>query len=565
MMRKREQYNICENLLNIPANITIGQLLNISKISKDELIKGIKNSKQNNENIINAANSTIDNNYNNNDNSSNNENYSDINYNSKIANNLNNNNNIVHEHDVAVVRGYINGYPASIFIDACSNANLISRKFLNKFVKNYQIIGHDKSTIRQAMVDDISRVYDIVRLAVKLGSVEFITDFKISDKDDPFYDVIISLKTQSDNRILINTIHKVLAYMNMDDKLVPISNIEDINTFRSQSLLCVSPEPKIDIVEATLFVDANEPNSNISAKEKDDVINSIINQLKFKNKKDYKKFCRLLKKFDDIIAISSDDLEPSKLFPHHIILEENSMPIKQKAYKISQVQSNALKEELRKLLEKKLIEPSHSPWASPVVLVLKKNGKWRLCVDFRKLNDITIKDAYALPKIREIFDALKDAKIFSSIDLFSGYHQIPMWAEDMEKTSFTTKFGYYYFKVMPFGLTNTPATFQREMNRIFFDLINDCVQIYLDDIIIYSDSFEKHLIYLSKVFNILRKYNLKLNIEKCHFCQTEIEALGHKVTTDGLLPLDKKTLSIMNMCKEFRRNRLQITKYTKYI
>jgi len=290
MMRNREQYNICEDLLNIPANITIGQLLNISKISKDELIKGIKNSKQNNENIINATNSNIDNNYNNNDNSSNNENYSDINYNSKIANNLNNNNNIVHEHDVAVVRGYINGYPASIFIDACSNANLISRKFLNKFVKNYQIIGHDKSTIRQAMVDDISRVYDIVRLAVKLGSVEFITDFKISDKDDPFYDAIISLKTQSDNRILIDTIHKVLAYMNMDDKLVPISNIEDINNFRSQSLLSVSPEPKIDIVEATLFVNTNESNSNISTKEKDNEINSIIDQIKFKIKKIIKNF-----------------------------------------------------------------------------------------------------------------------------------------------------------------------------------------------------------------------------------------------------------------------------------
>ena len=110
---------------------------------------------------------------------------------------------------------------------------------------------------------------------------------------------------------------------------------------------------------------------------------------------------QIIKKIDDIISISSDDLEPSKLFPHHIILEENSMSIKQKPYKISQVQSNALKEELRKLLEKKLIEPSHSPWASPVVLVLKKNGKCRPCVDFKKLNDITIKDAYAFPKIRE--------------------------------------------------------------------------------------------------------------------------------------------------------------------
>jgi len=140
------------------------------------------------------------------------------------------------------------------------------------------------------MINDISRVYDIVRLAVKLCSVEFITDFKISVKDDLFYDAIISLKTQSDNRILIDTIHKVLAYMNMDNKLVPISNIENINTFRSQSLLCVSPEPKIDIVEATLFVNTNESNSNISTKEKDNEINSIIDQIKFKIKKIIKNF-----------------------------------------------------------------------------------------------------------------------------------------------------------------------------------------------------------------------------------------------------------------------------------
>ena len=147
------------------------------------------------------------------------------------------------------------------------------------------------------------------------------------------------------------------------------------------------------------------------------------------------------------------------------------------------------------------------------------------------MNEISIKDAYELPKSFEIFDSLNDSKIFSYVDLFSRYHQIPMWADDIEKTFFTTKFGNYYFKVIPFGLTNTPATFQREMNRIFFDLINDCVQIYVDDIIINSYCFENHLIHLSKVFNISIKYNLKLNIKKCHFCQTEIVALGHKVTT----------------------------------
>jgi len=122
-----------------------------------------------------------------------------------------------------------------------------------------------------------------------------------------------------------------------------------------------------------------------------------------------------------------------------------------------------------------------------------------------------------------------------------------MYESDQEITSFTTKFGNYYFKVMPFGLTNAPATFQREMNRIFFDLINKCVQIYLDDIIVYSPSIEQHLIDLTNVFKILRKFKLKMNIEKCHFCVFEVEALGHTISNKGLLPLEKKIDAIKKL------------------
>jgi len=161
----------------------------------------------------------------------------------------------------------------------------------------------------------------------------------------------------------------------------------------------------------------------------------------------------------------------------------------------------------------------------------------------------TIKDAYSLQKIQEIFDALKDTTIFSTIDLISGYHQNPTFVNDQEVTSFTIKYGIFYFNVIPFGLTNTSATFQREMNGIFFFLINNFVQIYLDDIIVYSSNVEQHLLDLKEVFNILRKHKLKLNIEKCHFYRYEVEALGHKVTIKGLLPIKKKveTISKMNI------------------
>jgi len=161
-----------------------------------------------------------------------------------------------------------------------------------------------------------------------------------------------------------------------------------------------------------------------------------------------------------------------------------------------------------------LIIPSHSPWAFPVLLVRKKNGEWRMCIDFRKLNEITVKDAYALPFIDELLESVHGATIFSALDLFSGYHQIPMNPDDIEKTSFTTKFGNYCFKVMPFGLTNVPASFQREMNRILMPLIGKCLFVYMDDILVYSPTFEQHLMDLENVFLILRKYNFSINLDK---------------------------------------------------
>eukprot|EP00833_Pecoramyces_ruminatium_P007356 jgi/Orpsp1_1/1181388/evm.model.c7180000077042.1 len=519
MMKNMDSYDICEDLLKTPANITFGQLLGICKTTKTELIKGLKNVKVDENMIVSLAEFQ------------------------EVSSNFGNKDKIK-EHDVAVVRGIINGHNASIFIDPCSNTNLITRKFLNQFVKNYQVIGKVQGKVRQAMIDDSSRYFDVVKLNVKIGKIEFSSNFRITEKEDPFYDAIISLKTQYDNNIIIDTSDRTIAIKDQDGRLVPIANIEDISTFHSQTLLCYMYEEP-SIITSTLFSSLDNQNIIFTSILKENIIKEMTEKCKI-SQEEKDKFQNLLNKYNDVITVSSDDLEPSKLLPHHINLEENVKPIKQKPYKISQVQSTALKEELQKLIDKNLIEPSHSPWSSPVVLVQKKNGKWRLCIDFRKLNNVTVKDAYALPKIREIFDALKDAKIFSTIDLFSGYHQIPMWDEDMEKTSFTTKFGNYYFKVMPFGLTNAPATFQREMNRIFFKLINECVQIFIDDVIIYSGNFSNHLIDLSKVFEILRENKLKVNIEKCCFCQPEIDALGHRVTTDGLLPLSKKVESIKN-------------------
>jgi len=167
-----------------------------------------------------------------------------------------------------------------------------------------------------------------------------------------------------------------------------------------------------------------------------------------------------------------------------------------------------------------------------------------MCIDYRRVNDATEKDAYSLPNIDEIFDSLDGAKIFTTMDLYSGYHQILMEEESIEITSFTTKFGNYQFKVMPFGLTGAPATFQREMNKILFPLIGKCVYNFIDDILIYSKSVEEHLENIRQVLEIFKENQLKINLEKCRFMRTEVEVLGHKLTTEGLSPLDSKIKAI---------------------
>jgi len=235
------------------------------------------------------------------------------------------------------------------------------------------------------------------------------------------------------------------------------------------------------------------------------------------------------------------------LYPHAIRLKENSQPVKQRAYRTSKMKADIIKEELTKLLNKGLIAPSQSPWSYPVVLMPKKNGKWSLCIDYRRLNELTIKDAYSIPFIEEIlFSIGGKVEAISTLDLFSGYHQIPVKKEDVEKTSFTTMFGNYTFLVMPFGLTNAHATFQREMNRIFFPLIGKCMFVYIDDVVIFSPSVEQHLIDLEAVFKVILDNGLKINLEKCQFFKESVEVLGHLLTTSGVRPTSDKIMAIRN-------------------
>jgi hypothetical protein len=228
----------------------------------------------------------------------------------------------------------------------------------------------------------------------------------------------------------------------------------------------------------------------------------------------------------------------------HRIDTGNNPPVNRPPYRAGFKEKKIIEEQVKDMLEKGVIKESQSPWASPVVLVGKKDGSVRFCVDYGKLNKITKRDVYPLPRIDDSLNSLGKSKYFSTLDLTSGYWQIPMALEDMEKTAFISHCGLFEFKVMPFGLTNAPATFQRYMDAAFAGLKWICCLIYLDDVIIFSKDFVEHIEHLKQVFERIRQANLKIKGTKCTFFKTELVYLGHLISAEGIRPDPAKIRAI---------------------
>ncbi|KAL0349651.1 UNVERIFIED_CONTAM: Retrovirus-related Pol polyprotein from transposon.6 [Sesamum radiatum] len=206
-----------------------------------------------------------------------------------------------------------------------------------------------------------------------------------------------------------------------------------------------------------------------------------------------------------------------------------------------------LKTQLEELLDKGFIRPSISPWGAPVLFIKKKDGSIRLCIDYRQLNRITIKNKYPLPRIDDLLDQLKGATVFSKIDLRSGYWQLRVEEGSIPKTAFRTRYGHYEFVVMPFGLTNAPAAFLSLMNKTLQLFLDQFVIVFIDDILIYSSSREEHEQHLRAVLQILREKQLYAKFSKCEFWMEEIAFLGHVVSKEGgVQPDPAKVKAIMD-------------------
>ena len=248
----------------------------------------------------------------------------------------------------------------------------------------------------------------------------------------------------------------------------------------------------------------------------------------------------LIGDYRDVFALTNDSLGTA-IGTEHYIDTNNNPPFKIAPYKVAPYKLPAVREEIKEMLDKGVIVPSKSPYSSPIVMVPKKDGTNRMCIDYRKLNEVTTKDAYPLPRIGQTIDALQGAGYFSSLDLASGYWQVPVAEKDRPKTAFCTPDGgLYEFVKMPFGLTNAPATFQRLMNEIFKQDLFKHVLIFLDDLLVYSETPAEHLVHLEKVFQKLRAAGLKLKPKKCDLFQTQVNYLGHVLDKTGIRPDPKK-------------------------
>ncbi|GJZ19441.1 putative reverse transcriptase domain-containing protein [Tanacetum coccineum] len=255
---------------------------------------------------------------------------------------------------------------------------------------------------------------------------------------------------------------------------------------------------------------------------------------------------RTVRDFPEVFPDDLTGLPPVREIEFRIDLIPGALPVVKSPYRLAPSEMQELSNQLKELQEKGFIRPSHSPWGAPMLFVKKKDGALKICIDYRELNKLTIKNRYPLPRIDDLFDQLQGACCFSKIDLRSGYHQLRVRDEDIPKTAFRTRYGHFEFTVMPFGLTNAPAVFMDLMNRVCKPYLDKFVIVFIDDILIYSKSEEEHEAHLKTILDLLKEEKLYAKFSKCEFWLKEVQFLGHVVNRDGIHVDPSKVESVKN-------------------
>lgn len=280
---------------------------------------------------------------------------------------------------------------------------------------------------------------------------------------------------------------------------------------------------------------------------------NILDNLNFDhlNKEEKNSIIKLLKQNNHLFFKEGDILTATQETVHEIITTTDR-PVFSKIYRYPLVHEKEIERQIKEMLEQGIIKESNSPYNSPLWVVPKKKDnsgkqKWRIVIDYRKLNEVTVNDKFPMPNIDGILNKLGRAQYFTTLDLAKGFHQISMKKEDIKKTAFSTNFGHYEYLRMPFGLKNAPSTFQRLMNSVLREFINKICVVYLDDILVFSTSLAEHLVSLNKIFEKLNQVGLKIQIDKCNFFNKETEYLGHVLTSRGIKPNPNKISVIQDL------------------
>ena len=392
-------------------------------------------------------------------------------------------------------------------------------------------------------------------------------DMEIPGRTVMLLDAVLSTSCDTTLVMLVEPVSNLLNYLRVVRSLscihdnqttIQIMNISPspIKLFKGmklgivtleQNILCVSEEESKSTLQIPSFDDLDFP--HLSSSERTELVN-------------------LLTEFGDIFSSTNSLRGRTTLVKHSI--PTTGPPIRQPLRRVPEALKSTINHEVDQMLDQNIIRPSTSPWASPVVMVRKSDGSWRFCVDYRRLNLITHRDAYPLPRIDATLDSLAGCKYFTTLDLASGYWQVALEEADKEKTAFSTHQGHFEFNVMPFGLTNAPATFQRLMECALAGLTNEQCLIYLDDIIIFSFSFPEHLQRLRNTFMALHQAHLQLKLSKCSFAHNEVCYLGHIVSAAGVKPNPRKVKAVSKYpvptsVKEFKQFLGLTNYYRKFI
>jgi len=392
---------------------------------------------------------------------------------------------------------------------------------------------NERAALPLAFTKEYNRVCIINEVYVRPRAIQTIT-VRVNETNGP----VVIHKVELEKNVFvggaITTVTNGLGYapvMNLNDHAVKIAENSKIEYSMLDDYEILDNNGQTNICSM----------SSLSANERVTEIMKSIALDDSLNSEERDSMKRIFKDFHDVFKLEGDELTYTNILTHEIPTDPCQPPVNVKQYRIPEAHKAEINRQVKEMLDQGIIEPSTSPWNSPIILVSKKPGadgkkKWRLVVDFKKVNEQTIKQVFPIPRIDEILDQLGHSRYFTTLDLASGYHQVLVDGRDRHKTAFSTQKGHYEFVRMPFGLTGAPATFQRIMNCILSGLQGKDCFVYLDDIAIHAKNLKDHEERLRKVLQVLRESNLKVQTEKCQFLRKEVVYLGHVCSEQGVLP-----------------------------